>query len=77
MKVNKELNLSIKELFGLDLNAEIIKSNRPDLCDYQYNGTFDLAKTLHENPYTIGMQLKEYLDKNEECQKRFFKFYFE
>ena len=71
--MNKELKEAIKEIFNLDIDAELLKSNRPDLCDYQYNGTFDLAKVLHENPYTIGLKLKESLEKKEDCQKKFSK----
>lgn len=71
--MNKELNEIIKTLFCIDDNAEILKSNRPDLCDYQYNGTFDLAKKLHQNPYDLGVKITEELGKNEECTKKFSK----
>ncbi len=71
--MNEELNKIIKELYGMDINTEILKSNRPDLCDYQYNGTFDLAKKLHESPFAIGLKLKEELEKKEGCQKKFSK----
>ncbi len=71
--MNKELNEVIKKLYQLEVNAEILKSNRPDLCDYQYNGTFDLAKIVHENPYEIGLKLKEALEKNIEVGKKFSK----
>ncbi len=71
--MNKELNETIKNLFNLDTNAEILISNRPDLCDYQYNGTFELAKTLHENPYEIGLKIAEKLNQNEQALQKFSK----
>jgi arginyl-tRNA synthetase len=55
--MNEELNKVIKELFDFEENAEIIKSNRPDLCDYQYDGTFSMAKKLHKNPYDLGVEI--------------------
>jgi arginyl-tRNA synthetase len=59
--MNEELNKVIKELFDLEENAVIIKSNRPDLCDYQYDGTFTLAKKLHKNPYDLGIEIADKL----------------
>lgn len=41
----------------IDAKASIIKSNRPELCDYQYDGVFKLASTLHENPIIIGEKI--------------------
>ena len=35
----------------------VSKSNRPDLCDYQCNDIFRLAKTSHKNPIEIGEDL--------------------
>ena len=35
----------------------ISKSNRPDLCDFQCNDIFTLAKTSHKNPIEIGEEL--------------------
>lgn len=71
--MNKELREEIKNLFAIDTEAEILISNRPDLCDYQYNGTFELAKTLHQNPYEIGEKIVEKLNTNEEALKKFSK----
>lgn len=71
--MNKELKEEIKNLFAIDTEAEILISNRPDLCDYQYNGTFELAKTLHQSPYEIGKKIVEELNKNEEALKKFSK----
>ncbi len=35
----------------------IIKSNRPDLCDYQCDDAFKLAKEFHQNPVAIGKDI--------------------
>jgi arginyl-tRNA synthetase len=42
----------------------VIKSNRPDLCEYQFDGAFRLAKSYHKSPIEIAndiaISLKEY-----------------
>ena len=42
---------------GYQEDVKIIKSNRPDLCDYQYDGTFRLAKLYHKSPIEIGEEI--------------------
>lgn len=71
--MNKELKEVLNSIFNIDIEAEILISNRPDLCDYQYNGTFELAKTLHQNPYEIGVKIVEELQKNEKALEKFSK----
>ena len=41
-----ELENYIKELDSTVEQVKLIKSNRPDLCDYQYDGCFNLAKNF-------------------------------
>ncbi len=55
----KKMNIAPSEI-------TIKNSNRPDLCDYQYDGTFTIAKEIHENPYEIGTKIVEnlYLEPN-------------
>lgn len=36
---------------------KVIKSNRPDLCDYQCDEVFKLAKIYHKNPILIGEEI--------------------
>lgn len=59
--INKELNsLLEKILIELEYPHEfacVIKSNRPDLCDYQYDGAFKIAKQIHQNPFDIGKKI--------------------
>jgi len=54
------LSCIVTEIFkncGYEINARIIKSNRPDLCDYQCDDIFKLAKTYHKNPIEIGEEI--------------------
>ncbi len=68
-----ELENYIKELDSTVEQVKLIKSNRPDLCDYQYDGCFNLAKKLHKSPMEIGSGLVSKLMENEEMNKKFSK----
>lgn len=39
---------------GYKIPAKIIASNRKDLCDYQFDGSFSYAKILHKSPFEIS-----------------------
>lgn len=47
---------AIKEA-GYDLIPSVILSNRPDLCDYQCDDCFKLAKMYGESPIVIGNKI--------------------
>lgn len=49
------LKEKINQVLGYNLN--IIKSNRKELCDYQSDDAFKLAKELHKNPKDIGEEI--------------------
>lgn len=49
--INEILNNYLSNL-NYDLN--VINSNRPEICDYQINDAFKLAKSLHKSPLLIG-----------------------
>ena len=49
------LNNIIKE--HIDTDIMVKKSNRPDLCDYQFDGIFKLASISHKNPIELGEEL--------------------
>lgn len=68
-----ELENYIKELDSTVEQVKLIKSNRPDLCDYQYDSCFNLAKKLHKSPMEIGSGLVSKLMENEEMNKKFSK----
>lgn len=53
LKLEKLISDVLKELNYED-DVNIIVSGRPDLGDYQYNGSFNLAKKYHKNPNIIA-----------------------
>lgn len=59
----KKIEEVLKEVFkdlGYDENlVRVSVSNRPELCEFQMNCVFSLAKNLNENPITIGEALVE------------------
>lgn len=69
--MNENLSKIIKKLYNIDLDCEIVKSNRPDLCDFQFNGSFNIAKNIHRNPYDIGLEIVECLKKDITFQEKY------
>lgn len=58
--INDILNKLVKESFiknGYDIEARVIKSNRPELCDYQCDDIFKVAKAYHKNPIIVGEEI--------------------
>ena len=57
----KELEKVLIEVFkncGYDEKyARVSVSNRPELCDFQVNGVFGIAKEFHKNPIEVGEEL--------------------
>lgn len=49
----------------------VIASNRPDLCDYQCDDVFKLAKLSHKSPIEIGESLVDEINKLEDKDKYF------
>src|SRR5574344_378785 len=45
-------------------NIVIKKSNRPDLCDYQFDGVFKLSHLLNATPATIGNNIIKNIKSN-------------
>lgn len=58
MIIEKLTNL-LNEILDYDINFHVIKSNRPELCDYQCDDVFKLAKMLKQNPIIIGEEIVE------------------
>ena len=50
-------NKTFDDLNILKNDIRIIKSNRPDLCDYQFDGVFKLSSILHDSPVNIGTKI--------------------
>lgn len=42
---------------GYEIDIRIIKSNRPDLCDYQCDDVFKVSKIFHKNPIEVGEEI--------------------
>ncbi len=74
--MNEELKRVIKDLLEEEIEVTIKVSNRPDLCDYQYDGTFALAKKLHKNPMELGEEIASTLNKIPSCLEKFSKIEF-
>ena len=47
----------------LDIAVTVIPSNRPDLCDFQIDEAFKLAKELHKSPFEIANDIVEKIKK--------------
>ena len=68
--IQEQLNNLVKDVtkeWKIDI-GEVIISNRPDLCDYQWDGCFKLAKILHKNPLEIGNEIVEKIKNHQEYQ---------
>ena len=60
----KELEQVLNEMFvklGYEISPRVITSNRPDLCDYQCDNAFNLAKLYHKSPMEIGNNIVDTL----------------
>ncbi len=49
----------------------VIKSNRPDLCDYQCDQVFKLAKQYHKSPIEIGEEITNKINELEDFDNYF------
>ena len=45
---------NVAKSIGYNEHLRVIKSNRPDLCDYQCDDVFKLTKIYHKSPIEIG-----------------------
>lgn len=55
--LNNAINKAFKNA-GYEIeNTKVVKSNRPDLCDYQCDDIFKLVKIYKKNPMTIGEEI--------------------
>lgn len=56
---------------GYEVEAKVILSNRPDLCDYQCDDAFKLAKAYHTSPIEIGEKVVNTLQNFEDFSMYF------
>ena len=60
--INNVLEKIVKECInniGYDIDVNVINSNRPELCDYQFDGCFKLASIYKKNPIEIGEEIEK------------------
>ena len=69
--MNEYLKSIIEKVVNIKEKVEIKKSNRPDLCDYQYDGIFSLSKKIHVHPMDLGNKIVEELKKNSKTNEMF------
>lgn len=70
--ITKPIEILFKEALNklnYNIKVNIIKSNRPDLCDYQFDGVFQLSSLYHKSPEIIGEEIIKVLSLNEEIYK--------
>lgn len=56
---------------GYEVDSKIILSNRPDLCDYQCDDCFKIAKQYHKNPIQVGEEIVNKLNELENFDEYF------
>ena len=64
---------TIANNLGYKESLRVIKSNRPDLCDYQCDEVFKLTKLYHKSPIEIGEEIVSEINKLEDFDKYFLK----
>lgn len=70
----QELNKIINETFiknGYNIETKVIQSDRPDLCDYQCNDIFKVAKEYHKNPIQVGEEIVNSLNATDNIKEYF------
>ena len=58
---------------GYNETLRVIKSNRPELCDYQCDDVFKLVKIYHKSPMEIGSEIVNCLNSLDEFDNYFSK----
>ena len=74
MMITKILEQFLAQEFqkiGYKEKIRVIVSNRPELCDYQCDDCFKLAKKYHKNPIELGTEIVEYIKKNNQFSNYF------
>lgn len=56
---------------SLEENSKVIFSNRPELCDFQCDGAFKIAKKYHKNPLLVAQEITSALLEREDKEDYF------
>lgn len=70
-KLEQLITKITNEIGYLVSNMRVIKSNRPDISDYQCDDVFKLAKEYHKNPLEIGEEIVNKLNSIDDFDKYF------
>lgn len=63
---------NVTNSLGYEIDSmTVIKSNRPDLCDYQCDQVFKLAKQYHKSPIEIGEEITNKINELEDFDNYF------
>ena len=81
LDILSEVITKVANKLGYNETLRVIRSNRPDLCDYQCDEVFKLTKIYHKSPIEIGEEIvgnlnniedfNNYFDKVEFCKPGF------
>lgn len=74
--VNNILENILKDVLkklGYEIEVNVIKSNRPELCDYQFDGCFKLSSIYHKSPIEIGCEIVDEINLKEDFDDYFTK----
>ena len=70
-KLEEILNSEAKKIYDISVPLSVHISNRPEICDYQCDDAFSLAKILHKAPFMIGEEIANLLKQREDFNKIF------
>lgn len=73
LDILSEVLTKVANELGYNETLRVIKSNRPDLCDYQCDEVFKLTKLYHKSPIEIGEEIVNALNDIEEFDNYFSK----
>lgn len=68
-----EIITNVANELGYNETLRVIKSNRPDLCDYQCDEVFKLTKIYHKSPIEIGEEIVNKINELEDFNNYFVK----
>lgn len=68
MDIKNLIQVKLKNAYsscGYDVNPQVVFSGRPEMCDFQSNNLFQVAKQVGKNPVELGKLVVEKIDVSE------------
>ena len=65
MNIKNYLQNKLKDAYikcGYDFQPQVVFSARPEMCDFQSNNVFQVAKALKKNPVEVGQEIVKNID---------------